>query len=406
MKILLLSELYPPYYKGGHEIRFSVLGDALSKRGHEVLVLTSIYGVNAKQVNGNIYRLLHYLDIGNTKGLRKRYGQIKMALLARVNYFIAKQTIEDLKPDIVYAGRLSQISIYPLKAIKKLGLPTVHHFGNYDFQELVNLCILEPNPLKRFYRRVIYGFHTLDKLDLRYMITVSEAVKKTYVESGIPEKNISAIHARGVPPELIAKKTELSIAPETGPIRLLYVGRIAREKGVHVAIEAVKYLVDDLTVNDATLDIIGEGDEGYIESLCKLIEDLKMTSYVRFRKTIPHEDIFQEYRRYHILLFPSIWEEPFSGVLIEAMSQGLPIVATNSGGTPELIIDGWNGFLVPPGDSKKMAEAVYNLVQNPAIAEKMARNGIDLISKKYNIEQITDRIERYLMDVVSKERKA
>jgi glycosyltransferase involved in cell wall biosynthesis len=404
MRILVLSELYPPYHKGGHEIRFKVLADGLSERGHDVFILTSRYGVNSKKVNGNIFRLLHYFEVGNTRGLRRRYQHIKSALSGRLNYFITKKTIKDLKPDIVYAGQVAQTSIYPLKASKKLGIPIVHHVGNYDFPELVESCISEGNPLKRFYRKLILGFRSLDELDLRYIITVSEAVKKKYVEVGFPERNISAIHARGAFLESIADKNRAFSMVGTGPIRLLYVGRIVREKGVHIAIEAVHYLAAYMRANELVIDMIGEGDGDYLGYLYNLIKSLKIADYVRFKKTMPHKELLSEYGKHEILLFPSIWEEPFSGVLIEAMSQGLPIVATNTGGTPELITHEWNGLLVRPNDSKEMAEAVYKLIQNPSLARKIANNGIDLISKRYNIKDITTRIENYLMDVVLKER--
>jgi len=406
MRILVLSDHYPPYYKGGHEIRFKTTADGLSRKGHEVFILASKYGVSGKKENDRILRLLNYLEIGHVGGVRKRYKEIKIALLGRQNYFITKKAVQYVKPDIVYAGEISHVSMYPIRAVETYGIPIVHHVGNYYFPQLIEDCILQKNPIKRFYRKAISGFKGIDKYDFRHIITVSEAVKKKYDAIGFTERNIRAIHARGVPPELIAKKSELSIAPETGPIKLLYVGRIEKVKGIHVAIEAVKHLVDDLGVEDIILDIIGEGDSDYIEYLYALIKKLEMQSHVGFRKAISHEAILQEYQKYHILLFPSVWEEPFSGVLIEAMSQGLPIVATNTGGTPELIRDEWNGLLVNPDDPIDMAKAVKRLIENPSLAKRIALNGIDLISEKYNVEKITDKIESYLMDVVSKEKDA
>jgi glycosyltransferase involved in cell wall biosynthesis len=403
MRILVISDHYPPYYKGGHEIRFKITADGLSRRGHEVYVLASNYGVSGKKENDRILRLLNYLEIGHVGGFRKRYKEIKIALLGRQNYFITKKAVKYVKPDIVYAGEISHVSMYPIKAVETYSIPIVHHVGNYYFPQLVEDCILQKNPIKRFYRKAITGFKGIDNYDFRHIITVSEAVKKKYVAIGFPERNIKAIHSRGVPSQSIRKR-DLFFAPDKGTIRLLYVGRLKMEKGVHVAIEAVEYLVNHFGMNNLYFDIIGEGDIKYMDVLYRLIEKLNMKNRVSFRKLIQHKDILQVYRNYEILLFPSIWEEPFSGVLIEAMSQGLPIVATRSGGTPELITDGWNGLLVPPDDYKKMAEAVYSLIQNPVMADTMASNGVDLISQKYNIEEIINRIECYLENVISEEK--
>lgn len=404
MKILVLSDHYPPYYKGGHEIRIKSAADSLSRRGHDVVVLTSKYGSNGTSKDHKILRLLNYLEIEHVRGIRRRYVEIKRALLGMHNYFITRKTLQSVKPDVVYAGEVSNVSMYPIMAVETYQIPIVHHVGNYYYPQLIEDCDLRKNPIKRFYRKAITGFKGIDSHDFRHIITVSEAVKKTYVAIGFTESNISAFHSRGVPSHSIRKK-DVCFASDKGAIRLLYVGRITREKGVHVAIGCVDYLVNHFALDNLYFDIIGEGDIEYIEVLYRLIEKLNMKSRVRFLKVIPHEEILQVYRNHEILLFPSIWEEPFSGVLIEAMSQGLPMVATRSGGTPELITHGWNGLLVPPDDSIKMAEAVYSLIQNPAMAERMASNGVDLISKKYNIEEIVNRIELYLEDVISKEKE-
>jgi len=398
MKILVLSDLYPPYYKGGHEIQCKVIADGLSEKGHEVYVLTSKYGVNGQSKNNNIYRLLYYLEEGSAKGIGRRYVQIKIALLGRLNFLITKKAIKYLNPDIIYAGQLSGISIYPMKAIQICNIPIVHHLGNYFFVELVEMCVRGKNPLKIFYRKLIHGFNNIDNFDFKYILVVSEAVKRTYVEAGFPADNISIIPPPGIPSKLIKKEYNRNIKFHGKQIKLLYVGRLSKEKGVDTALMAVEHLTNKFGMRNLTLDIIGEGDKKYEENLHVLSDSLSLKDYVNFRGKLSPEGVMKEYNNYDMLLVPSIWDaSPI--VLIEAMSQGVPIIATKTGGIPERIEDGKNGLLVPVGDSVRMAEAVKKLVDDPSLYEKISCNGIERVREEYTNEKIIEKIESYMSNV-------
>ena len=398
MKILVLSDLYPPYYKGGHEIRCKIIAEGLSDKGHEVYVLTSKYGVNSKSVDNNIYRLLYFIEDGSAEGIGRRYVQIKIALLGRLNYLVTEKVIKHLKPDIIYAGQLLDISIYPMKAIQSCNIPIVHHLGNYFFVELVEMCILEKNPLKRFYRRRIHGFNNIDDFDFKHILVVSEAVKRTYVEAGFSADNVSIIPPRGIPSELFKKKYNRNIKFHSKQIKLLYVGRLSKEKGVDTALKTVGYLTSKFGMRNLTLDIIGEGNEKYGENLRILSDSLSLKDYVNFRGKLLPEEVLREYNNYDMLLVPSNLEA-FGLTIIEAMSQGLPVIAAKTGGIPEIIEDGKNGLLVPAGDSVKMAEAVKKLVDNPSLYEKISRNGIERVREEYTNEKIIEKIENYMSNV-------
>jgi len=405
MRILILSDLYPPYYKGGHEIQCKIIADGLSNRGHDVFVLTSQYGLNEKTADGKLFRLLYFLADNGSGVFLKRYMQLKLALLSRLNYYITTKIVKKIKPDIVYAGELSGISLLPMLAIQRKNISIVHHLGNYYLVELVKDCILKSNLLKRLYRKIIYGFYGLYKFDFNHLITVSKALKKHHIEVGFSDKNISII-PRGISAELIKNKLEKFTPYLKEEIKLLFVGRLSKEKGVHISIQAVKLLIKELKKFNVVFYIIGDGDENYIRQLSKLVIKLGIENNVKFCGKFSREKILKEYSKFDILLFPSIWEEPFSGVLIEAMSQGLPIVATDTGGTTELIINNYNGLLVPPSDSVKMAEAVKKLIDNPTLYERISINGIRKVREKYTNEKIISQVDEYICDVFNKSRRS
>jgi len=352
-----------------------------------------------KTIEDKIYRLLYFVNIGEGKGFGRRYQEIKMFLLGRLNYFITKKAIKVIKPDIVYAGQVTGISLYPIKAIQQEQIPIVQHLGNYFFIELIRDCILRPNSFKRFYRKFIFGFFNAKEINFKHLITVSEAVKQKYVESGFFEDDISVIPPRGIPLELIKKESKKISYYNKKKLKLLYIGRIEKTKGIHIAIKAVGYLINSLGMRNLTLDIIGIGNKEYIEELKTLTSNLKLNKYVILKGHVPYELILKEYTNGDILLVPSIWEDPSPSVVLEAMSQGVPVIASNVGGIHERICHMKTGFLVPPNSSKDMAEAIRKLIANPSLYEKISINGINEVRAKYTNEKIIEQIDEYISKI-------
>jgi len=396
----VLSDLYPPYHKGGHELCCKAVADGLSQKGHEVYVLTSTYRTNRQSIDNNIYRLLYFLLERGAKGIGRRCVQIKIALLGRLNYLITKKTIKYVKPDIVYAGQVSEISIYPMKAIQSCNIPIVHHLGNCFFLELVEMCIKEKDPLKRFYRKLIHGFKNIDDFDFNYILVVSKALKRMYVEAGFSDDNISLIPPRGIPSELIKKEYNKNIKFPSKRIKLLYVGRLSEEKGVDTGIEAVGNLTKKCGMKKVTLHIIGDGDKEYTKELHALIRNLDLKNHIKFIGKLQHDKVLQEYSNYNILLVPSIWDA-FGVIVIESMSQGVPVIASKVGGIPELIKNEETGLLVTQGNPEEMAEAIKKLVHNPSLYEKISSNGIKRVREQYKNEKIIEKIDKYMSDVLN-----
>ena len=127
-----------------------------------------------------------------------------------------------------------------------------------------------------------------------------------------------------------------------------------------------------------------------------MIKDLEVEENVAFQGKVARDKLLQLYKEYDFLLFPSNFNEPLGVVLLEAMSQKLPIIATKAGAIPEVITHEVNGLLVTPEDSIMMAEAVKRLVETPSLAQKISSNGIRRIREEFNTDKIMDRLEDYL----------
>lgn len=396
MKILVLSDFYPPYKGGGHHIQCKVVAEGLAKRGHDVSVLTSWYGVTGNNGDDKHFRVLKVLPFESARGIKGKYLNIKTGFLGRINYFITRRIVKKINPDIVYVGYIRYISVFPLKAIQSRGISVVYHLGSNLFVQYIKDCILEKYLFKRLWRKMIFGFYSSKEFDFNNnMITISEALKKEHIAAGFPESNISVI-PRGISPELINNRGRNIHSSNKEQVKILYIGRMIPEKGVHIAISAIGHLVNQLDVKNVQFDLFGNGSDAYIENLKNLIQSLKIEKHVKFHGKVDRSQLLKIYQDYDLFLLPSIFREPFGVVLIEAMAKGVPVVATDTGGIPEVITHELNGLLVSPADSIKMAEAIKRLIDNPLLAQEISNNGIKTVQEKFNQNRIIVLIENYL----------
>lgn len=160
---------------------------------------------------------------------------------------------------------------------------------------------------------------------------------------------------------------ELAAAPKTAPgpgepLRLLFVGRIIRTKGILDGIRAFARCGE--TVN-ARLDVVGTGD--LLEECKAETEKLGIADRVGFHGRLSREEVFDWYRRSHVFLFPS-FREPSGNVVFEAMSQGLPVITSTLGG-PGYVVDESCGIPVIPGDPEgyatRLAQAIVEFAAHP-----------------------------------------
>jgi glycosyltransferase involved in cell wall biosynthesis len=122
---------------------------------------------------------------------------------------------------------------------------------------------------------------------------------------------------------------------------------------------------------------------------------------VTFVNRVDHSELAEWYRRADIFVFPSLWQEPFGMPPTEAMAAGLPVVATRSGALPEIVVDGETGLLVERGDVDGLAQALLELLRNPAKRSRMGAAGRSRVLEHFNWSHHTDNwldVYRNLLD--------
>jgi glycosyltransferase involved in cell wall biosynthesis len=174
------------------------------------------------------------------------------------------------------------------------------------------------------------------------------------------------------------------------------VGRLDPGKGQGVFLEVLSEFNDDRILGV----LIGEetrGEPGYRQELEEQVASLELGNRVKFLGYI--DDPKGCYPMLDVLLMPSR-KETFGLVLIEAMSFGLPVIATNAGGVPEIVIDGQTGILVPPGDAQTLAEAMRRLFEDDKMRQGMGNRGRERVVQKYQLSDHMTRLEEIFQQVI------
>jgi glycosyltransferase involved in cell wall biosynthesis len=180
-------------------------------------------------------------------------------------------------------------------------------------------------------------------------------------------------------------------APEAhavnGKFKVLFVGRHIERKGICYLIEAAKYLPTD----KFEIRIVGEGD-----LTGKLKQQAAQYPHVLFTGKLIAPELAREYREANVFVLPAIVDhkgdtEGLGVVLIEAMESGLPVVASNVGGIPDVVVDNVSGLLVPEKDPKALAEAIKRLAENPQLTAQLLQGARNRIAEHFTWDNITRR---------------
>lgn len=288
----------------------------------------------------------------------------------RVRRWLKNAIREGFPFDIVH--QINPVAVrYPSPA-RNLGLPFVTgpHAGSLETPP----GFLAESPENQWFRRL----RSLDKWRLRHdpVLRSSFASAETvigvapYVQellASIPVKRFALMAETG--PELVIDDPK-DYPDQSGPLRLLFVGRVIRTKGVIDGIRALALAAKNC---DVTLDVVGTGDMA--DACVAEAEKLGVSHLVTFYGRIPRAEVYEWYRNSDVFLFPS-FREPSGTVVFEAMGFGLPMITCTTGG-PGYVITHECGIRVAPTDPQQfaadLAAAIVELATNRSRLAAMSR---------------------------------
>jgi glycosyltransferase involved in cell wall biosynthesis len=186
-----------------------------------------------------------------------------------------------------------------------------------------------------------------------------------------------------------------------GAMLFIMVGRIAEWKGQHIFLQAAAKVRE--THPRARFQIVGGplfGEHAYEASLYKLAKELNLGDSVEFLGF--RDDVPALIAQAQVLVHASTLGEPFGQVVIEGMAAGKPVIATDGGGLPEIVIPGGTGLLVPMGDANAMADAMREMLDHPARAVRMGQAGIRRVEERFTIARTARTVESVYARVLAK----
>lgn len=412
MRILLVSNLYPPHVEGGAEILAHDVATELAKQGHEVVTLTSSYGLAQARKDADVWRTLRIFPVAHFDTRRSALQQFSQLYNFYRRYHCAanaralRRAIAETKPDVIYIWEVTGIGTTSLmRTLARVDIPIVFHLGSY-WLLFANNPETEQSRIKvtGLKRRLVGSFPIPQHAS---MIAVSETVKEQHVKAGIDPSRIEVIY-NGIDASFLtlpeAGQTRAT-GEEKRPFQLLYVGRLRMEKGIAVIFKALALLAKerDLAAGGELpfhLHIFGSGDKVYIDELQTLLHENELTQAVTFHGKIPQQELIAWYDRADAMLVPSLWKEPFGLVIAEGMARRLPVIASNLGGPAEILTHEANGLLVKPGDEQELALAIGRLLDDKALRERLGNAARQTVEERFTIESDARHVEEHLRRVV------
>ena len=331
--------------------------------------------------------------------LEKKSEGLDSTLFHKLNAFISgiysfsaaremNQMISQNRPDLVHIHNLYPLlSPSVLVSCRRAGIPVVMTCHNYrlicpvatlfsdgkicercvDGKEY--WCVLK-NCRGDFSESVAYAFRSvfarslgLFKNNVTIYIAVSEYVKNRLVSSGLDKDLITVI------PNMV-NNPKSNAEPINGKY-VAYIGRISEEKGIKTLLAA--------TSRRSNMQFLLAGNGPLLPAYKRCAP--KNANFVGW---LNKQQLSSFYREARFIVVPSEWYETFGLVAVEAMSHGLPVIASRIGGLPELVEDGVTGLLFEPGNSEELSSKMKLLWDNPDLCKKMGQAGREKAIRDYN----------------------
>jgi glycogen synthase len=409
MRILFLSNFFPPARPGGYTQWCHEVAERLAERGHIVGVLTSRYELEKAHANEqNIYRLLH-LE-GDLEYYQPLHFFTRWKKQHRENLVFLEQTVKGFAPDLIFVWGMWALS-KSLPALAEQLLPgrVVFYLSDY-WPSAVGMHTTywqshaqrwPTQILKRVLSKVamsILGNTGQPDLKLEQVICVSARVRDLLVEAGLPIQHARIIHGgTDIERFLDVRKRDY----RSRPLKLLYAGQLVQHKGVHTAIEAMAKLVKELSADQIHLTLVGSGHPDYEAVLRDLVDKSGLSDHITFHGPASKDEMPAILQQFDILIFPSIYEEPLARMTQEAMVSGLVVIGTTTGGTKEILRDGETGFTFAPEDADGLARQVTRLILDPDLCYRVAEAGRQTVLENFTLDKMVKEIEVYLQEVMN-----
>lgn len=352
MKIVFVNSFYFPDEVGGAERSVRFLAESLVSEGHEVTVVCTGKATQRELINGVVVERVSIPNIYFPLDGKKR-GSGKKFLWHFIDSYnpravdIMRELLERVRPDLIHSNTLAGFSVSAWSAAKIMNIPVVHTLRDYYLLCPNTAMFKSGKPCEdrcRSCRLLGFSRFRMTKV-VDVVVGNSEFILKRHTSEGLFSRSKACVIYNAYKP----KNAALDLR-EPGVITFGFIGRLAPTKGLDVLLKAFR-AASAFDGSSIRLVVAGVGDAEYVESLRLSATGLS----VEFLGQVEQQDFFP---RLDWCVVPSLWDEPLARVLFESFAHGVPVIGSNTGGTPELVVEGENGYIYPAHDVDALTRAI------------------------------------------------
>lgn len=282
--------------------------------------------------------------------------------------------------------------VYALALAKRVKVPLITTLHGFDVTVTAKDLLASRSPAWINY---LFRQNALKQQGDKF-ICVSNFIAEQALRNGFPEKKLIQ-HYIGIDTDKYQQRDE---SEDTGII--LHVARLVEKKGTSVLLNALHQIKK--SEKNVQLVIIGDGP--LLPQLKAQVTALDIETNVRFVGAILHAEVMQWMRKASMLVLPSLTAktgdaEGLGMVLLEAAVTGVPVIGTNHGGIPEVVLDAKTGFLVEENNSNELAERMLTLVRDSGLKRAFGSNGRERVRQCFDINIQTKKLEKIYKDMIN-----
>ncbi len=364
MNIAHIVCVFPPYKGGIGNVAYN-FGKIAQKNGHSVTIFTPNYNNVTNDYNLNIVRLNPVFKYGNGAFLPQLFFKLKKFNIVYLHY--------------PFFGGAELVWLTKIFNKGKFKLIIHYHMDVNSISMITNILSVPSNLIfnSLFKKADIITSASIDYIKNSKLSKIYQKNKEKFYEVpfGVDTNKFFPLYKKVV----------------QNHINLLFVGGLDRAhyfKGIKVLFRAISYL----NFNEWRLIVVGDGElkNDYV----KLAKKLKILRNIKFLSGIDNEKLTEIYRNSDLFILSSINKnEAFGIVLLEAMSSGLPVIASDLPGVNSVFTNGKQGFFVEPGNEKDLTEKINRFINNRDELKEMGQNARNLVLTKYNWKKIENKLE-------------